>query len=312
MRRLTLLLTVLVPLCCCVPAARIAQAADSSAPTLPGVSVNLQSHARALQSNPSRPEAPACTWCSRERASRWLPALGLAAASTTVALVADPPRDPRWDTRNRFDDAIQDGLSGGSSSTRDGAATASDVLVGALGVALAGDIWLLRDEYPLEQSISTGLAATMGTLLVTETAKASAGRERPYVRRCRSDPGYTDSCNSGRDDNASFFSTHASESATLASLVCVRRLYRRESTWNDRLVCGLASATSVTTGVLRITADEHYFTDVLAGWATGVLFGAVLPIVLPQWSGVGQPEATHTIAPVAGDRSIGLQYVRSF
>ena len=293
------------------PAAGTAPAAK--APALPGARIEQLASGTANLTPDDDPAPPEpCLWCVRERATRWAPAVGLGAAAAAVGLAAEPPRHPRWDTRNSFDDAIQDGLAGDSASTRNGAATASGVLLGVLGAALSTDIYLLRDEYPVEQSLMVGLTATAADMLATETAKVSAGRERPYVRPCRANPGYTDSCNSGRDDNGSFFSAHASASATLAGLLCARRLSRAKVTWADRLICGGAAAAAVTTGILRVTAEEHYFTDVLAGWGSGVLFGAVLPIMLPQWSGIGDAGATHAITPLAVGDGVGLEYTTVF
>lgn len=287
-----------------------AAAAGNSGAALPGISENVLASAERMDGDAGRaPSSRACAWCTPERVRRWAPVLGLAAVTLGVGLGPEPPDDPRWDTRNSFDDAIQDGLAGGSSSTRDAAATASTVLIGTLGAAFAADLYVLRDEYPLEQSLVVALTTTGGTLLATETLKVSAGRERPYVRRCEADPGYSGSCNSG-DDNAGFVSTHASESAALASQICVRRLRRAAVRWSDRLICGAAASASIATGLLRITADEHYFTDVLAGWGVGVAFGAVLPLMLPEWSGIGDEQPL--IIPTAGAGGLGLQYTSRF
>jgi hypothetical protein len=275
--------------------------------SLPGVRHDVLAAAQQIDEQPasfSRSEV-----FSRERAVRWAPAMALGAAALTVDLAAEAPDHPRWDTRNRFDDAIQDGLVDGSSSGREAAAIASTVLVSALGAAYATDIYLLRDDYAVEQSLAVSLTATAATQLFSGTAKAVAGRERPYVRRCRANPDYSESCRSS-DDNESFLSLHASQSATLASLMCVRRLRRHDRTWADGLACGAAAATSAAAGILRITADEHYTTDVLAGWGAGVLFGAALPLLFPAWSGIGDGDSSVT--PVAGTDGFGLQYTSRF
>lgn len=293
---------------------RLAVAAEPvpAAPALPGADPDVLVAAAELDSEPARAALPPRSWLTGERARKWAPAVVLTAATLAVDLGANPPREARWDTRNHFDDAIQDGLGGGSASTRKSAATASTVLVSLLGAAMAIDVYLLRDEYPVEQSLVVGLTATAGNFLLGETAKVAAGRERPYVRPCRGDPGFTGSCNSGRDDNTSFLSTHASESAALAGLVCARRLHRGTVKWTDRLLCGTAVAASATTGILRISAEEHYFTDVLAGWGSGLVFGALLPLVLPEWSGIGAAGEVPKLAPLAGSGAVGLQFTTRF
>jgi membrane-associated phospholipid phosphatase len=291
-----------------VPPAAAAASPSSLDTTLPGTSHDvLAAAARLERGNPG--PAPDCRFCFRERAPRWAPGLALAAAALTVDFAASAPNEPRWDTRNHFDDAISDGLAAGSRSGRDAAATASTVLISALGAAFAGDIYLLRNEYDVEQSLAVALTATAATQLTSVSAKAIAARERPYVRRCRTDSRYSDSCNSD-DDNAGFLSLHASQSATLASLLCVRHLRRADRTWVDALMCGAAAATSVATGILRIAADEHYATDVLAGWGAGALFGTALPLFFPAWSGIGDGDAS--ITPLAGAEGFGFQFSSRF
>jgi membrane-associated phospholipid phosphatase len=275
--------------------------------TLPGTNPDVLAAAARLERDDPEPASGECRLCLREHAPRWAPGLALAAAALTVDFAADAPGEPRWDTRNHFDDAISDGLAAGSRSGRDAAATASTVLISVLGAALAGDVYLLRNEYDVEQSLAVALTATAATQLTSVSAKAIAARERPYVRRCGSNPDYSKSCDSD-DDNAGFLSLHASQSATLASLLCVRHLRRADRTWTDGLVCGAAAATSAATGILRIAADEHYATDVLAGWGAGALFGTALPLLFPGWSGMGDGDTSVT--PLAG--GFGLQITSSF
>ena len=67
---------------------------------------------------------------------------------------------------------------------------------------------------------------------------------------------------------------------------------------------------SAATGILRMVADEHYATDVLAGWGAGALFGTALPLFFPGWSGMGTGDAS--VAPLAGPGVLGLQYTSRF
>jgi membrane-associated phospholipid phosphatase len=275
---------------------------------LPGVSRDVLAAAERLERGSEPTIEP--RYSARERAALWGPGVALAAAALTVDFAASAPRHPRWDTRNHFDDAISDGLVAGSRSSRDAAAVASTVLLSLIGAGLATDVYLLRDEYAVEQSLAVALTATAATQVTAGTAKVLAGRERPYVRRCRADPRYSEDCNSGRDDNESFFSLHASQSATLASLICVRRLRRANRTWIDGLACGAAASASAATGILRIVADQHYATDVLAGWGAGALFGTALPLLFPDWSGIGG--GNTSVTPLAGAGAFGLQYTSRF
>ena len=95
--------------------------------------------------------------------------------------------------------------------------------------------------------------------------------------------------------NASFFSGHASESATLAGLLCARHLHRRERGRLDLAICGAAVAASAATGVLRISADQHWATDVLVGWISGGIFGYVLPSLI-DYRGEPDSAAGRTLA----------------
>jgi hypothetical protein len=178
---------------------------------------------------------------------------------------AEPPRDARWEGENGFDDGIRDVFVGGSRSARSAAATASDVLFGGLGLALLLDEIWLRHETPVLRSLLFDGSWLITNELATRSAKVAAGRERPYVDPCAVDSDYVSDCNQGRDRNASFFSGHASRTATMAGLVCSHHLHRAASGWVDWLICGGAAAASAATGVLRVTAEEHHATDVLAG-----------------------------------------------
>src|SRR5262245_49197023 len=217
------------------------------------------------------------------RARDWIAFGLLAGAALGLELGTEPPRDARWTARNDFDDGIRRGLRGGSRSARDSAAAASDALFGAIGATLIGD-WLYHcgaeadDEYfGLLWSVRNDGSWFLANFIATDVAKVAAGRERPYVLPCESNPGYVSNCNSGRDDNASFWSGHASGSATLAGLLCARHLRGPEVTRTDALLCGLPAAGALATGLLRITADQHFGTDLLAGWASAALFGYLLP-----------------------------------
>ena len=91
------------------------------------------------------------------------------------------------------------------------------------------------------------------------------------------DPLYVANCLDFSEHNTSFISGHATTSATLAGLICSRHIHRPERRHRDLLVCGGAASLSLAVGILRITADQHFTTDVIVGWATGALFGYLLP-----------------------------------
>ena len=243
----------------------------------------------------------------------WVPYVVTGPALAVVELVAEPPRDARWRGDNAFDDEARDLLKGGSRSARKSADIVSDVLFYSLGGAMLLDEVWLRAEHPLLRSLMVDGGWLLGNELLTRTTKVSAGRERPFVKPCRENPDYVADCDEGRDENASFFSGHASTTATLAGLICARHVHRPSRGFADWLVCGTAGAASVATGMLRITAEEHHATDVITGWASGALFGYALPSAFDYSSPRGAPAMLlHAVEPVASPRFLGLRYSVSF
>lgn len=238
----------------------------------------------------------------------WLPSILLVGAFAATQFALEPPEDSRWTDRNSFDSGIRRSLRGGSRDTRKAAAIASDVFFGGMGAALLADWWWLREEYGFLRSIQVDSRWILADNVATRVAKVSAGRQRPYVQPCNRDPDYVPQCGGGRDGKASFFSGHASNTATLAGLLCARRLHRRDADRWDALVCGGAAAGALTTGVLRIVSEHHFATDVIAGWAVGAFFGYYLP---SRFDYPGHPKgalALSSLTPVVGRDFYGLQY----
>jgi membrane-associated phospholipid phosphatase len=118
--------------------------------------------------------------------------------------------------------------------------------------------------------------SAMLTLVLNQTVKFIAGRERPFVHVLPEDekrltPHPT-------DNNLSFFSGHTSLAFSLvvsAGTVAELRGYKHRGwIW----AVGLPLATSV--GLLRMAADKHYLTDVAVGAVVGTAFGLAVPLLL--------------------------------
>ena len=80
------------------------------------------------------------------------------------------------------------------------------------------------------------------------------------------------------DDNMSFISGHAALAfsvATAAGMVAHRRGYQLEP-----VIWAVGFTLAGSTAYLRIAADKHYFTDVLAGSLVGSAFGVAVPLLL--------------------------------
>ena len=209
----------------------------------------------------------------------------------------------RWCDSNAVDDATRDALrwshprAADLASSVDAFALAPVFALGADAVAArhdrrGGEVavdWLLIAE-------ATALAVDLNQLV-----KFTVGRERPFVHALPDDE--KRSTARPADNNTSFFSGHttfafavATASGTVASL----RGYR-----GARWVWAGGLTLAATTGYLRIAADKHYLTDVVAGAAIGSLVGFLVPYGLhrPRSGGEVGAEPVSRGAMVTWSRS---------
>jgi membrane-associated phospholipid phosphatase len=113
--------------------------------------------------------------------------------------------------------------------------------------------------------------AMMATLWVTRAVKILAGRQRPYAHF---------GVPEDEEDNVSFPSGHTSRAfsvAAAAAVVAHERGYASEP-----YVIGAGAAIGVAAGYLRIAADRHYITDVVAGAALGTAVGFAVPFLMKR------------------------------
>lgn len=158
----------------------------------------------------------------------------------------------------------------------DRASRASDVFAMAVipaGVA-AHQLLAARAEGDGEAGFVDLLIVAEATALamdVNQIVKFAVGRQRPFVHYGNHPPDRQPD----PDDNLSFFSGHTTLAFSLASAagsVSSLRGYR-STPW----VWGVGMTLAATVGYLRIAADRHYLTDVLAGAAVGTAAGIALP-----------------------------------
>lgn len=208
--------------------------------------------------------------------------LTFAAAGFTLQQLDRSDR-PLWSNPALFDDWARDGLRASSQSGRDRAALWSDVLqvVGTAQPVLIDPLFVvwIGDSNPDVAWQMTVLNAQSHAIanVVTHATKRLADRARPYVQTCTgTEP--DDMCGSDADYE-SFFSGHASTAATSAGLTCAHHgnlpLYGGGFADTAACVGAVGIATSVAT--LRIVADKHWATDVIAGSVVGYLAGYLLP-----------------------------------
>jgi membrane-associated phospholipid phosphatase len=111
--------------------------------------------------------------------------------------------------------------------------------------------------------------------VLNEVTKLTLGRERPFVHALP--PGEKNKTPHPADNNLSFYSGHTSATMTMAAAggtIATLRGYRLAP-----LVFAAGATLSVFTGYLRIAADKHYLTDVLAGAAIGAAVGILVPVI---------------------------------
>ncbi|HEU0036678.1 MAG TPA: phosphatase PAP2 family protein [Kofleriaceae bacterium] len=131
-------------------------------------------------------------------------------------------------------------------------------------------------------------AITVSTL--HHVFKFIVGRQRPFVHYSTGDR------DDQLDDNMSFWSGHTSLAFSLAvsaGVVAEQRGYKvAPYVWAS----GLTLAT--TTGLLRICADRHYFTDVVVGAIIGSAAGIAVPLLLHRDTLGDEPSMTARLSPL--------------
>lgn len=166
-----------------------------------------------------------------------------------------------------------DTVNGLDRSTRD-ALRWSDANVGKANVlsyttAYAPFAVALIDHDLDARGILTVAEAVTTAALFGQVTKVAVARERPFYHY--RPPG---SVEPSRDRNESFVSGHTAEAfAMLVSVTRVTAARGRKTKW--LWISGVPLA--VATGYLRIAADKHYLTDVLAGAGVGIAAGYAVP-----------------------------------
>ena len=119
------------------------------------------------------------------------------------------------------------------------------------------------------------IAVTWG---VTNLAKIAVRRPRPqaYIDAAahRDDPTYS---SSETDSSLSFFSGHASMTATIASTATYLAFARSPKTARPWVTLALGTAITTFVAVERVRGGSHFPTDVIAGAIAGAGVGIVVP-----------------------------------
>jgi membrane-associated phospholipid phosphatase len=222
------------------------------------------------------------------------------AATLGINLTGSPPS--RWRGGILFDDWARNELELKSDAARSHAATASTVLLFAVGgLPFLVDAGLLtglihrRRDLAWQMFVMDAEALTL-TGLITEATKRIAGRERP----------------TGPGENDSFFSGHTSVAAAAATIVCLQhvQLQLLGNSAADAAVCGAAAAAALSTGLLRVMSDRHYASDVIAGAAAGA--GSALLVYNLHARRTPVERTALRISPILRPGSLGLSFAAGF
>jgi len=229
------------------------------------------------------------------------------AGSLTIEFGTNQPDHPVWKKRNVFDRGVREAFVARNRDDRDRVATASDILeIFAAGypvivdtalVVLAGD----RNLDIFEQMMAMNGEAYGLTYLFSRTFHRLLPRERPAEIGCREDPEWADEC--GRlGDTASFVGGHVGVAAVGAGVTCAHHAYLPVYGGGapDVIACAGLTSVALAVGVLRIVADRHWATDIMAGFGIGFSLGLGLPILLHYDREVpDDTPATTSVAPQA-------------
>jgi membrane-associated phospholipid phosphatase len=171
----------------------------------------------------------------------------------------------------------------------------SDALVVAVpaGVALYDRLMVGSGRAALPDLLLVGEAIALSGVAVQAT-KVVAARRRPYAVHGTL-PG------EGVDDDLSFYSSHTAIAFSAVAAGGMLAQLRGDRAWP--WVYGVGFTVAGATGYLRMAADRHWLTDVLAGAATGTAIGLAVPWL--HRNGKGPSAVRLSIAPggvaLAGD-----------
>jgi membrane-associated phospholipid phosphatase len=212
------------------------------------------------------------------------------------------PATCRWCQVNSLDSSVRDALvwsDTGAANVASNVGAYAIVPLATVGLtALAAEHDGRLPEMAGNSLVITEAVALSGAL--NQIVKFAAGRERPFVHALPASEKPLTS--NPADNNVSFYSSHTSFAfslATASGTVASMRKYRLAPlVW----AAGMVSAAAV--GYLRIAADRHYFTDVLAGAAVGAGIGFAVPSLFHRWRGL------LALAPVPGGGAEALVTAR--
>lgn len=210
---------------------------------------------------------------------------GMTALLVETAVLQNKQAPARWNQPILFDLAVRDATHGNNAQVRGDAATWSWVLwFGLMGYPLVVDVpyaWVRYDRQ-LAWDLFWQDAVTLSLSGATDLVLRDIfGRVRPGNYECLQAGGTTQECLSGPETVRSFPSGHFTETSTATALICTQHLTMHlYGSPGDAITCTGAIGADLAVGALRLIADNHWATDIIAGGAIGFLFGWGIPTVM--------------------------------
>jgi membrane-associated phospholipid phosphatase len=272
------------------------------------VSAVVLSSLSSASADPAPPDKPKrLEWTHPTFSTYEYVASGTMLAGLGAAMLLMKDEAPRWRGGVLMDDRSREF---GMASTYEGrtqAARASDYLLYSMSVWPYLDAAVAMGGGHTQTGWQMSLINTQSFItngLVTFLIKNLAGRERPNKTAFCTDNPNDASCGDSRG-TGSFLSGHASTAFTGAGLVCAHHgampLYGNKIA--DAGACAVALAAATVTGGLRVVADKHYTSDVMAGAALGLASGWLMPKLL-HYTSWGSGTTTDS----AGKKKSGIAW----
>jgi membrane-associated phospholipid phosphatase len=200
----------------------------------------------------------------------------LAGGYAAMRFIVPPRQSASWTEPILVDDVARDLLRFEHADGQAGADLASDILLDTLLIyPWLVDVVLVTAvaDSNLDVAWQLGVIDAQSfalSLFVTATTKRLIGRRRPYAASCGA-PGADSRCRDEPDPHRSFYSSHAVLGATSAGLTCAHhtQLPLYGGGFADGSACIGAATLALATGLLRVSADGHWFSDVALGWTVG-------------------------------------------
>lgn len=231
---------------------------------------------------------------------------GLVGGLAIVQFGVSAPTQGKW-AGNGFDDWVRGGLRLSSEEGRKAASTTSDVFVFALSALPLLNATLVAGAEHERWDIAWRLVVLDAETLLTATFAAISlqhltARERPFVQECVANPSLQD-CQTG-SKYQSFPSGHTTLVFAAVALECFHHGYldTTHTGWGAA-ACPTTVAVATLTGVLRIMADRHWATDVIAGAVLGGSIGWAIPAL---HLAVAKGQTPTVVTPAIGPGMMGI------